>query len=199
MVLDGGHDAGVGAGPADPALLQLLDQRGLGVAGRRLREVLLRQQLVEAQCLALPQFRQAAVLVFVLSSFPNLVEAVEGEHRAAGAERVLATLNLGHGVGVLGGSHAAGDEAPPDHLVQAELLIAQEAADVLRAPARIGGPDRLVGLLGADPRLVAAPAAQVAVAELALDPAADLALGLGADAGGVGAHVGDEAGAALGA
>src|SRR6185437_9175050 len=34
------NDAGIGAGPADTKLLQLLDQRGLGKPGRRLREML---------------------------------------------------------------------------------------------------------------------------------------------------------------
>jgi hypothetical protein len=35
-LLDGVEDGGVGAGPPDALLLELLDQRGLGVAGRRL-------------------------------------------------------------------------------------------------------------------------------------------------------------------
>jgi hypothetical protein len=37
------HDAGKGAGPADPQAFKLLDERGIGVLGRRLGEVLLWQ------------------------------------------------------------------------------------------------------------------------------------------------------------
>ena len=42
-VLQRGDDGGVGRGPADAVLLQRLDQRGLGVARRRLGEMLLRR------------------------------------------------------------------------------------------------------------------------------------------------------------
>ena len=52
LVEDRRHDAGVGRRPADALLLQLLDQRRLAEARRRLGEVLLGQQLVQLQRLA---------------------------------------------------------------------------------------------------------------------------------------------------
>ncbi len=47
--LDGGDDRRVGGGPADAVLLQRLDQTGLGVARRRLGEVLLRDEPHQVQ------------------------------------------------------------------------------------------------------------------------------------------------------
>ena len=43
-LLDGRQDRGIGGGPPDPVLLQGLDERGLCVAGRRLGEMLLREE-----------------------------------------------------------------------------------------------------------------------------------------------------------
>ena len=58
--LDGGDDRRVGARPADAVLFQRADQRRLGVAGRRLGEVLLGQELQQVQRIALFQRRQRA-------------------------------------------------------------------------------------------------------------------------------------------
>jgi len=52
LVLDGGEDGRVRRGTADALLLQLLDQRCLGEARRRLREVLLGDELDQLQLLA---------------------------------------------------------------------------------------------------------------------------------------------------
>src|SRR5690606_6054114 len=50
--LDRFDDRGVGAGPADPVLFQRLDQHRLGIAGRRLGEMLPGHQVMEVQGLA---------------------------------------------------------------------------------------------------------------------------------------------------
>ena len=59
-VQDRAHDRGVGGRPADRPVLQLLDQRGLGVAGRRAGGVLGRGQALRDQRLGLGQRRQRA-------------------------------------------------------------------------------------------------------------------------------------------
>ena len=55
---DGGNDRGVGGGPADALLFELLHQRGFGVARRRLGEMLLGTDLLQAERLALGHTRQ---------------------------------------------------------------------------------------------------------------------------------------------
>ena len=56
--LDGGDDRGVGGGPADAVLLELLHQARLAEARRRLREVLVGVELLELQDVAFGQRRE---------------------------------------------------------------------------------------------------------------------------------------------
>src|SRR5215218_7238646 len=65
-VHQGGDGRRVGRGPADAVLLQRLDQAGLGVAGRRLGEVLLGGELDQLQHLADDQLGQGAGLLLGL-------------------------------------------------------------------------------------------------------------------------------------
>src|SRR5207237_8113080 len=169
--------------------------RRLRVARGRLREVLLRLQSVEVQDLALDQLGK--LLLALVVTLPDAVEAVEDQYRSAGPQAELAGLDVDGRPGVLRRGPPARPGPPPDQLVDPVLVGGQVLADVLRPPGRIGRPDRLVGLLGAGPRLLLAGLAQVAVAEAVLDPLLDLALRLPGDAGGVRAHVGDEAGRPL--
>ena len=89
-VLDGADDRGVGGRAADLALLQLLDQAGLGEAGRRLGLVAGRAELVDGDRVALRDVGQlgllvVALLVGVVAGLDvGLEEAVERD-RAAGA------------------------------------------------------------------------------------------------------------------
>ena len=94
---DGADDGGVGAGPADALLLERLDQRGLGVARRRLGEVLLGpHRHLRRRCDRLlrhgerepgRQLGQArAVLLVVLVEAVELLEAGELEHAPGGAQ-----------------------------------------------------------------------------------------------------------------
>ncbi len=91
-VQDGADDRGVGGRPADLPVLQLLDQRGLGVAGRRPGGVLGRGQPQHVQRVALGQRRQPALAVVAVgvrvvgALDVGLEEAVEVDDLAGGGE-----------------------------------------------------------------------------------------------------------------
>src|SRR5215510_12688612 len=191
VVLDRGHDRGLGRGPADAALLQLVDQRCLGVAGWRLREVLLWLQTVEIQNLPFSQLRK--LLFALVVALPDPVEAVERKHGAGRSQAERAGLDVDRCACVLRGRHPAGHEPAPDKLVDTELVLRQVLTDILRTPVGVGGPDRLMRVLGARPRLLLTRLAQVAIPQVALDPAVDLRLGFSRDPGRVGPHVRDQA------
>ena len=72
-VLDGADDAGVGGGPADAVLFQLLHQRGFVEAGGGLGELLVRVELLQLQGLAQLQGRQQGlVLVLFLGALGGI-------------------------------------------------------------------------------------------------------------------------------
>src|SRR5207302_5475419 len=136
------HDWRVGGRTADAALLQLLDERRLRVAGRRLREVLLGLEAVVVEVLALGERGQLVLAILVPS--PHLVEAVECEDRAVGAEDVLAAIYLDLGLVVDGRRHTARHKAAPDEVVQPVLVGSQVLANRLWRAVDLSRPDRLV-------------------------------------------------------
>ena len=157
-VEDRADDRGVGRRAADLAVLELLDQGGLGVARGRLGLVALgrhgrrrhRRTLLERGQAGLGVVAPLGGVVDVLDV--GLEEPVEGDRAAARAEDHVAAVGRsateadGDRVadGVL---HLGGDGAHPDQLVEAELLAGQ--AGLRRGAERLAGrPDRLVGLLG---------------------------------------------------
>ena len=68
---------GVGGGPADPELLELLDQARLAVSRRRLSEMLFRGHLAASERGMMDERRQAPVLVVLLALVAVLM--VEGQ------------------------------------------------------------------------------------------------------------------------
>ena len=156
-VEDRADDRGVRRGAADLALLELLDQRRLGVARRRLGLVAVRAQRRGGDRVALAQVGQRhLVVVGALAAVGaldvGLEEAVEGDHPAGGGEHDVPAVGrraadpdrdrLADGV-----LHLRGDGAHPDQLVEAELLAGQPGLR-RRAERLARGPDRLVRLLG---------------------------------------------------
>src|SRR4029434_2805844 len=133
---------GVGGGPPDPVLLQLLDERRLGEARRRLREVLAREQALQLERLALGEARQAASLLVVRVGIGGalilrrgvlvLPLVVDGEpprelqDRAGRPEGERPRGDVRTRRVEDGGLHLRRDEAVPDELVQAELVAAEE-------------------------------------------------------------------------
>ena len=191
------HDGRVRRRTADAALLELFDQRRLGVARWRLAEVLLGLDAVVVELIALRERGQLVLAVLVAS--PDAVETVEREHRPVGSEHVFPAFNLDLRLVVLRRRHPAGDEPPPDQVVEPVLVGSQVLPDRVRRAADVGRPDRLVSVLRPGRRLGGAGSAEVALTVLALDVGLHPGIGVGGDARRVGAHVGDEADRALGA
>ena len=146
---------GVGGGPADAELLHALHQRRLGIARRRLGEVLGGGDPALLQRIAGLHRRQAAgllvVAVVVLALLVEAQEAVELHHLAGGAQVELACRprrrRCRRWCAQLGRLHLAGDGADPDQLVEPRLLGLEGAA----RPARGGGPCRSGGRPRAPP------------------------------------------------
>jgi hypothetical protein len=106
----------------DAALLELLDQRRLCVSRRWLREVLLRADLETMQRFLLDEDGKRHVLVLVVLPLPDLLESLERDHRPRCAEHVVRSVDQRARVEDLGGTHLTRHEAPPDEVVQPELV-----------------------------------------------------------------------------
>ena len=146
-------DGAVGGRPADAEPLELLHQARLGEARRRLGEVLRRRDLPDLHLVALRERRDRREVVHRLPLLllaalrVEHVVAVEHEHRAGGAEEVLAEVEV-HGRHVVDGRrHLRGHEALPDELVEPELVGLEVRLHLLGPAAHVGGPDGLVGVL----------------------------------------------------
>ena len=199
-LLQGGDDRRVGRGPADAVLLEGLDQRGLGVARGGLGEVLLRAHLEELHHLSLLEGGQPALLVVlgaVIATLPvDRHEAGVGDGRPGGAEGVPRPAGEVHPHRVEDrGGHLAGDRAPPDELVEPQLVPAQVRGQLLGRAAHRGRPHRLVRLLGVLAPVGVDPGAvgQLVDAVARGDEPADLLERLPGEGHRVRAHVGDEA------
>ena len=200
-VQDSGHGGGVGGGPADALLLHSPDQRGVGVMGRGLGEVLVPGEILQRQDLPLPQGRQGRFLLFLLLVLALLVHSgVAGEFQAggAGAETVSGGVDLHRDAVIHGVGHLAGHVAAPDQLVEPVLLSGQVFFELLRRPFHIAGADGLMGILGVGLGLVAVGLRGIVVLAVAAENKALCGGdGLLGDPQGVGTHVGDQAHGAL--
>ena len=148
----------VGRRPADPLLLHGADQRRLGIAGGRLRELLLRRHLFKVHPLALTQARQR---VFDLSALlvPRLLVhgGIAGELHLGivGTEGIAGGNDVDRDVVVDGVCHLAGREAAPDQAVETVLLLRQILAHHIRRQVYVSRTDGLVGVLRAGLGLIA--------------------------------------------
>ncbi len=192
VVFDRLDDRRVRRWATDTALLELANERRLGVARGRLAEMLLRLDPVVVEILAVRQLGKVGLAV--LLTRPDLVEPIKRQHGTVGAEDVLATLDLDLRLVVDGRRHPAGHKAPPDEVVELELVGAQVLLDRIGGAVDVSGPDRLVGVLCARAGLDGPGRAGVLVAVLVIDPGLDAGLSLGRDARRVGSHVGDQTG-----
>ncbi len=169
-VQDRADDRRVRGRAADLPLLQLLDQRGFGVAGRRLGRVAVRGDLVGGERVAFRDLRQAPLPVVELgvrvvgALDVGLHEAVEGDRLAGGGE--LGVPPVGRGAADPDGDrvagrvlHLGGDGPLPDQLVQAELVAGQaglggRTETVTRRADRLVRLLRVLDLSGVDTRLL---------------------------------------------
>ena len=162
------------------------------------------QDLGELEQFAFLEVRQTLVgvvvaLVVVLAFLVDRQEARLAQGPARGAEQVpvVATGGQIRGYGIEQRMHhLAGDRALPDQLVQARLVAAQIALDLIRNPRAFGRADGLVGLL----RVLglglegSRRVRQILVAIALADHRAQFGDRLVAQVHRVGSHVGDQAG-----
>ena len=195
-VQNGGHGGGIGGGAADAVLLHGTDQRGVGVPGGRLGEVLRRGKALQRHALALRQLRQGGFLLLLVVVTALLVHGgIARELQIAGgaAEAVVACADLHADAVVDGVGHLARQKTAPDQAVQSVLLAGEVALDLLRRQRRVGGADGLVGVLRPGLRLVGAGGRGVIALSVAgADHGLCLRLRLGGDTQRVGTHIGDE-------
>ena len=191
---------------ADAELLHALDERRLGVAGRRLGEVLACVDPLLGELLALAHRGQTARFFVFLVVPALLVESEEtgkAHHLAGRAKFELARAGLSQNVDgralELRALHLAGDRARPDEFVELRLLGLEVAGDVAGALRHVGRTDRFVRLL----RVLglggvfARRGRHVIVAEILGDDASRRRNRLGREIDAVGAHIGNEAGRAV--
>ena len=200
-IKNGGNRRRVGRGSADAVLLHRADQRRVGVAHGRLREMLLRREAVKRHDLPLDERRQLGRLLLALIVAGLLIQrgvARELEVAGAGAEIVAVRLDLDADAVVDRVRHLAREKTAPDQAVQAVLLAGEVALDALRRQLDARRADRLVRVLRA--RLGAEAARRVRIIILTV-AAENKRLGGGkrllGNAQRVGTHVGDEAHRAL--
>ncbi len=155
LVNQGLDDAGVGRRTADAVLFQGLHQTGLGIARRRLGEMLFAEDVVERDALAFDQRRQLGIglvvlaVFLVLAFFVHQQEARIDHGGAGGAETVLrAGGEFDTDRVERGRNHLTGHRAFPDQFVQAAFVVAQVFADAGRRASGKGRPDGLMRFLG---------------------------------------------------
>src|SRR5437773_5530843 len=183
-------------GAVDAVLLERLHQRGLGVAGRRLREVLRRVETEELQILARCDLGQRSDLLLGLIGALGVHadESVEGHAPSVRAQHVWSGVDVEPRVLEPRRRHLRRERALPDERVQLELVRLQELLHVGRRAREVRGTDRLVRLLGAlRARLVMTRLLErVLGAELLGDDVLGLMQSALGHVQGVGPHIGDE-------
>ena len=187
-------DRRVGARAADVLFFECLDERRLIVARRRLREVLLGQELDERKRLACRKLGQEHVL-FLLAVRIDGEEARELQRRARSARDVaLACRHTDADRIEDGGRHLAGDEALPNQGVEAQLIAREVLFHHLGRVLDARRADRLVRVLRFLARRVDVRfRGQIIGAERSADVVAHLGEREVGKACRIRAHVGDEA------
>ena len=156
---DGGDGRRVSGRAADALLLHRPNQRGFGIAGRRLGKLLLRYGLVQKQLLPLLQIREQAFGLFLLVVGRFFIDGgIAGELQGRGVcfEKITAALHFDGKIVIDRVCHLAGGEPAPDDSVEAVLFLGQILADQFRGQGYIRRADGLVGVLGAGLRFEAA-------------------------------------------
>ena len=149
-VFERGNNTGVGGRAANTVFFEGFNQRGFVVARWRSGEVLFTVSCPQAIC-RLRSFRA----VFLLSSlsrvatfFINAQEACESLHLSGDAEYAFADGNIDGGLIEFSGCHLTGDGTLPNHLIEFELVCAQEKFDAFRRAVHGSRADRFVCFLG---------------------------------------------------
>ena len=137
-------------------------------------------------------------IVVVLGFFIDREETVELEHRTGHAQLVVTGSDVNAGLVENGGLHLRPDKALPDEIVEFELVFLQVLFYRVRRVKNGSGANSLVGVLCALLGLIGSGLVrQVVGAEPLGDKFSQFLHGLIADAGRVGAHVGNQTDRAL--
>ncbi len=198
-VLDRGDDRGVGGRAADAQLFHPLDQRGLGVAGGRLGEMLAGRHAALVYRLSLHQLRQAA-FVFVLIVAALVIDLEETVEQHDLPRRAQGDLTVGAGdidrrAFQPRRRHLAGDGALPDQVIKPRL-IAVGQPQLFGRRRHVGRADAFVGFLRVLGLVLVHPRGfrDVSGAKAAADFVARGHDRLGRHVDAVGPHIGDVAG-----
>ena len=198
---DRGNDRGIGARAAHAVFFQRFDERSLGVAGRRLREMLGGHELLELELFAAFQLGQLRVpaLLRVAAFFIQRGKAFKFHLVAVcGKHAVFVVARSGGGdLGLDGVLHAirhqARHEAQPDEIVKLKLFRRQAVLDHGGGQLRVGGAHGLVPVLRVGALLeIARLIGQEFVAVGGTDIVAALLSRLIGNAQGVRSHIGDQ-------
>ena len=192
-LLNGGDDGRIGGGAPDAALFQLPDQARLAVPRGRLGEMLRTLQALQFQRFARLQVGQRRIFRLLRGRRQRPGVAIEQDDAPANAQLELPRLHQHRGGEIFRIRHLAGDELAADQVIEANGF-GVDAGQLARGLSDIGGPNRLMGLLGAAlAGIEPGPGWHVSVAELLADVFAAGGDGFAAQIGGIGAHVGDQA------
>ncbi len=147
-VHDGGDRGGIGARPPDTLLLEFLDEARLGVAGRRLGEMLFRAHCGAGQAVTRGEGIGQGALFLIAVGIVQLQIPVEGHDGSCGTKRDIAGRYV-HG-GLIEGCavHLGGDEPFPDEVVDGILVVVQVGSQCFGGVLKARRPDGLVRLLG---------------------------------------------------
>ena len=204
-VLNGGDDRGVGGGAADAALFHFAHEAGLAVPRRRLGEMLAGFEFQQLEGVAGLQVRQDEIVVLLAGRGQHPGVAVElnnpalgGEFEFPGLAAAFCRRRRRHRSGKIARRrHLAGDEAPPNQIVQPLGIRLHGALQVSQRIVRqidIRRADGLVRLLRARFGTEGiGRIRQIGRGELSGDVLAACLHRIRAEVGGIGAHVGDMA------
>ena len=199
-ILQRGDDAGIGRRATDAVFFQGFHQASLGVARRRLGEMLLAGELVHRHGFTFGQYRQLGFFLALLVVLVFLVDGDEArEHQglAGGAEQIGRAAHgdiEAHRV-ELRRAYLARQGAFPDHFVEARLIDGEELAHRFRCARNGCRTNRLVRFL----RILGFVAeiyrccGQVAGVEIFRDIVAHVFDGFARQIHRIGTHIGDQA------
>ena len=196
-ILNCRHNRRIGRRPPDAQLFHPFDQSGLGVARRRLGEMLLGRDRALIGVFPFGDLRQALVIIIddriiVAAFLIDAHEAIKQHHLAIGAQHNLAVIaaNIDGGALELRGLHLRRNRALINQVINLALITVRDF-QALGIHHHIGGPDtfmrllRVLGLVFVHARI----GGDVFIAKFRLDRIARGMHGLGCHVDPVSSHI----------
>ena len=117
-ILNGRNDRRIGRRTTDPAFFQLFNQRGLTETGRRLGEVLCRNQIDKRQLVTFINRRQRSVFIAFTQRWHHFSPAIEAQNTTARLQAEITRADGQRRGVVFRRRHLTGDKLAPDQLIQ---------------------------------------------------------------------------------